>query len=186
MDYRYWRYFLSLENDFIKTIDYVEICDENKITISIRFLQLILSIGSEIDVTLKRFCNIINKKPIKKSDIEIYRPIILKAYPKFHNLEILIPRYGMKIHPWETWGENINPDWWHAYNCVKHERNIYFDIANLKNTISSMAGLFGVLLYMYKVTETETILQPWAELFDCKGSPGSLMIDNRIILPDFP
>lgn len=187
MDKTYWHYFLSLEQDFIKTTDYVEVSGENDKTFSIRYLQLILSVGSEVDVVMKLLCGRINpKKVFKRSDMDEYRKVILGVYPNFFDIGIPIHRYEILIRPWKEWEKGANPDWWHAYNDLKHERNIYFDKANLENTIASLAGLFGSLLYLYKVTNAEAKLNPWSIIFDCKGSPGNLLIDSIIKLPDFP
>lgn len=188
MDNTYWHYFLSLEQDFIKTSDYVEVCRGNYKTFSIRYLQLILSVGSEVDVVMKRFCKIVDpKKVFKSSNMDEYRNVIVGKYTKFSDMKIPIHRYeNMLISPWNEWEKGANPDWWHAYNDLKHERNQFFDKANLSNTIHSLAGLFGVLLYLYKVTNAEEKLDPWSIVFDCEGSPGNLMIDSRLILPDFP
>lgn len=188
MDNTYWHYFLSLEQDFIKTSDYVEVCRGNLKTFSIRYLQLILSIGSEVDVVMKRICELINpKKKFKNSNMDEKRKVIVGKYPKFANIRISVIRYeSLLIYPWEDWKKETNPDWWHAYNDLKHERNLYFGKANLSNTIHSLAGLFGVLLYLYKITESEEKLDPWSIVFDCDASPGNLQIESSLILPDFP
>lgn len=185
MDNTYWHYFLSLEKDFLRTIDYVEICDVNSKSISIRYLQLLLAIGSEVDVTLKRLCRLKSPKVVgRSSNIDNYRENILKKYPGFLSMVVEIPRYNRKIEPWESWKNLNNPCWWHAYNNLKHERNKYFFEANQKNAIESLCGLFCVLLYLYVFTNSEYMLIPWSDFFDCKGSPGNLMLDTHIQLPD--
>ena len=188
MDNTYWHYFLSLEQDFIKTSDYVEVCLRNFKSFSIRYLQLILSLGSEVDVVMKRFCVVINPKiKFKCSNLNEYRKVIVEKYPKFTNIKVPVIRYeNMQINPWREWKNETNPDWWHAYNDLKHERNMFFNQANLKNSIFALAGLFSVLLYLYKATNSEEKLDPWSFIFDCEGSPGNLRIDSSLILPDFP
>ena len=185
MDNTYWHYFLSLEKDFLRTIDYVEICDVNSKSISIRYLQLLLAIGSEVDVTLKRLCRLKSPKVVgRSSNIDNYRENILKKYPGFLSMVVEIPRYNRKIEPWESWKNLNNPCWWHPYNNLKHERSKYFFEANQKNAIESLCGLFCVLLYLYVFTNSEYMLIPWSDFFDCKGSPGNLMLDTHIQLPD--
>ena len=52
----YWRYYLLLERRFQDCEQYVEISEENYKTYSMEFVNLILSIGSEVDVVLKEMC----------------------------------------------------------------------------------------------------------------------------------
>jgi hypothetical protein len=44
----------------------------------------------------------------------------------------------------------VNPNWWRSYNKVKHERDIYFDQANLENVIRSMGALLITNYHFYK------------------------------------
>jgi len=185
MDNTYWHYYLSLEKDFIRTIDYVEICPTNSKSISIRYLQLLLAIGSEVDVTLKRLCRLQSPKlRAGSSNIDFSRGNLLNKYPNFYKMVLKIPRYGKEIEPWKSWKYLQNPFWWHAYNDLKHERNKYFFEANQKNTIESLGGLLCILLYLYIYTGSEQMLDPWSNFFDCKGSPGRLLLDTHILLPD--
>lgn len=64
--------------------------------------------------------------------------------------EVEIPRYGLALKPWDNWHENENPHWWHAYNAVKHQRHERYSEANLKNALSSVCGLFLLLLFLYQ------------------------------------
>ncbi len=61
-----------------------------------------------------------------------------------------LPRYGLDILPWDNWQNNKTPNWWRDYNLVKHNRDEHYNLANLKNTIASLAGLFLAVLYFYK------------------------------------
>lgn len=49
----YWNYYLVLENRFINAVNYVALNSDNYNTYSFEFVNLILLIGSELDVTMK-------------------------------------------------------------------------------------------------------------------------------------
>ena len=53
----YFRYFKILEDKFVDTLRFVELSSENFKTYSIEFDNLIISIGSELDVFFKVACN---------------------------------------------------------------------------------------------------------------------------------
>jgi len=185
MNKTYWHYFLSLEQDFIKTTDYVEVSGNNYDTYSIRYLQLILSICSEIDAVLKLLCyGVTPTHKVKNPNMDNYRKIVMNKYPNFYTLMIPINRFEIAIDPWREWKQDKNPEWWHAYNDLKHERDQYLYKANLKNSLYSLTGLFGALLYLYKFSISENQLTPWSALFDYKGSPGNLLAESNLELPD--
>ena len=57
------------------------------------------------------------------------------------------------------------PDWWRAYNKVKHERNSHFKEASLINTLNSTAGLFILLLLFHRKLAESGRLSPNPILF---------------------
>jgi hypothetical protein len=86
---------------------------------------------------------------------------IKQAFPNIPNFEVLLPRYGMKLKPWSNWNVvNGVPDWWTAYNKIKHHRDSEYHRANLRNALNSVAGLFVVTLYVYREKATEGDLIP--------------------------
>ena len=60
MSYQPWHYFLSIERDFIGTIDFVELHTTNEKTYSNAYAKLLLLIGSEADVVAKMLCKQVN------------------------------------------------------------------------------------------------------------------------------
>ena len=55
------------------------------------------------------------------------------------------------MKPWINWSENKNPNWWKSYNNVKHQRNDYFNEANLQNTLNAFGALLLTVVYYYKI-----------------------------------
>jgi hypothetical protein len=76
-----------------------------------------------------------------------------------------VQRYGLDISPWDNWQDNKTPFWWRDYNMVKHYRDEHYNLANLKNTIASLAGLFLAVLYFYKNEAEKGELIPDPKLF---------------------
>jgi hypothetical protein len=70
----------------------------------------------------------------------------------------------LDIIPWENWQESKTPDWWRAYNNVKHDRDIYYHKATLQYTIAAITGLFVATIYLYKEEAENGSLVPLPKL----------------------
>ncbi len=145
----YWRYYLALEEHVQKIEKYVDFTEDNYNTYSVEFISCLIEIGSEVDVVMKNICGFSGTERKNMSDYATY---ILGEYQDIKTQEIRVR--GMVIKPFEKWTTDMPADsleWWNAYNGVKHGRNINYQLANLKNVIYSLAGLF--LLEMYRIKE---------------------------------
>jgi hypothetical protein len=75
----------------------------------------------------------------------------LRAFPDVPAFQILVPRFGLTLTPWDEWGKPSGvPFWWTAYNKIKHNRDSEYHRAALKNVLNSVAGLFVMVLYLYR------------------------------------
>jgi len=155
----HWNYFLALESDLERLSRYVEFTKDNYTTYSLEMAHLLLAASSEVDVVLKGLCKKVNSKK-KPRNIAQYREILTSKFPKLCDMNMRIPRYGLDIPPWDNWKRDENPNWWKAYNKVKHQRDEYFSKATLKNTIAAVAGLFAILLFFYKEEAANGLLVP--------------------------
>ncbi len=164
----HWNYFLALEKDLEASSRYVEFCTANLDTYSIEFAHLLLSSASEIDTIAKCICAIID--PSAKADnINEYRKTIKaleenETFPAMvkgkhvaipigvkdglSDKKVYVPRHSVECTPWKSWAEDKNPDWWTSYNKVKHERNLHFNKATLRNVLNALAGLLAIN-YLY-------------------------------------
>jgi len=160
----YWNYFIALESDVENLSRYIEFTTDNFPTYSIELSRMLLSVCSEFDVIAKILCK--REYPQKKAEnITDYCSILTNKIPALHNIKVFIPRHGLELTPLYNWKNNSTPDWWHGYNNVKHERNLYYKDANLKNLLNSMAGLFLFLLYLYRDNSCKCLLDPMPTLF---------------------
>lgn len=161
----HWNYFLAFDSDAEKLSRYIEFTKENNKTYSIELVRLLLSAASEVDVVAKLLCNKVSPDENVR-DMADYRRILNTKFPKIKKMKIQIPRYGLDLTPWKNWNKiDRTPIWWKAYNNVKHQRDMKFQKANLKNTLNSIAGLFCLVLYYYKDEAEIGNLRPNPNLF---------------------
>lgn len=156
MALEYWEYFLSIEWDLEKCARYVDFSSNNYDTNSVEFARIIMAAAAEVDTIAKELCKLIDPQS-NAGNICQYAGIILEKYPNLVNIEIIINRYDLYVKPWNGWSNNSSPSWWQGYNKIKHDRTANFDRANLKNAISSVAGLLLILLYYLKEKNGEQV-----------------------------
>lgn len=146
---KYWSYYLAIEEDFIKTLRYVELNEANYKTFSIEYVKQYQTICSEFDTICKEICLFYVKEDVgeiekEKIDwnIKKYSEIILENYPKVIEEQVVVKTYkDIKLSPYKEW-KYQSPKWWKEYNSVKHKRNENFLYANLENVINSLAALY--------------------------------------------
>jgi len=145
----HWSYYFSLEDDLIETMRYVEICEDNFDTYSTQFTRLLLAAASEVDVIAKLLCNQIDAAS-KPKNIDDYRQIIVAAFKAIPAIQMGIEWNPLRIKPWESWAgpHPSNPEWWRAYNGVKHERNANFKSGNLRNALGAIGGLYCLVRHL--------------------------------------
>lgn len=161
----HWNYFLAFDSDAEKLSRYIEFTKKNEKTFSIELVRLLLSAASEVDVVAKLLCKKMSPdEPVK--NMKDCREILNKKCPNIKKMKIQIPRYGFDLTPWINWKhKDRTPIWWKDYNEVKHRSDKYFQKANLKNTLNSIAGLFCLVLYYYKDEAETGSLRPHPNLF---------------------
>lgn len=175
-----WYYFLSIEKDFIGTIEYVALDEGNENCFSNEYAKLLLLIGSEVDVVAKMLCEQEAPDALRRNIID-YKAALMGRFVGFHSVEIDVPRYDRHIKPWVSWGlQNAEaPTWWRAYNSVKHDRNTAFALASQKNVLQALCGWLVLLLYFHRA---EGHLQPYPELLNY-GFPSYIVTDGGKALP---
>lgn len=174
-----WSYFLALEKQFIRTLDFVAFTSDNGIAYSNEFAKLLLLAGSEVDVVAKQLCQIFEPGSRAGTIIE-YQKIITVHRPTTHKLEVRLPfNHGTRV-PWQSWGFPTpeKPRWWEAYNQVKHHRNECFREANQDNVVQAISGL-TVLLTLLSRSGGANDPQLETQFFQC-GPNGQFAFMERI------
>jgi hypothetical protein len=150
----HWDYYLTIEEDLKNLARYVEIDLKNFEIFSIELARILQITSSEIDVVLKLLCSKLN--PTKCfENITDYKNEIKNSWPDMIEEKVYSSRYGLELTPWINWNINGTPDWWRSYNNVKHERNIYYHEANLKNVLNAVAALLICTSYYYLICFTD-------------------------------
>ena len=159
-DNLYWKHYKILEDQFMKTLNYVELHEKNFPTFSVVFAQLLISIGSEVDNVLQKFCNLIDG-----SKVDTYSQYVKKI--KEFNFELNQSEVWCKFNfinytPWIDWEEKevvheekrMGTFWWRNYQAVKHFRAETdkdgipnYTKANLKTVFYALMGLYSINIY---------------------------------------
>ncbi len=164
----HWNYLLAIEGDLKELSRYVEFDEKNFECFSIEIARILLASGAEVDVVCKQICNAIC--PTSTTDnISTYRNEIKPSFPDISQFQVLLPRFGLTLKPWDEWTKADGvPLWWTAYNKVKHHRDAEYEEANLKNALNAVSGLFVMVLHLYKAKD---------QLGDFLPSPQLLSVD---------
>jgi hypothetical protein len=131
--------------------------------------HLLFAAASEVDVLCRRFCAEISPvSGLDRRNIGDYKRILTQARRSISKEKIFVPRYGITLTPWANWDdarpapewwesplEDV-PEWWTAYNKVKHERGAHFGKATLKNALNALGGLL-VVYFDYQCYSTHKI-----------------------------
>jgi hypothetical protein len=160
----HWNYFLAIERDLDDLSRYVEFNEKNFNCFSVEIARILLASSAEVDVVCKQICRVINAQSTA-DNIEKYRGEIKEAYPSLPRLGVVLPRFGLRLVPWDEWNADGVPFWWTAYNKIKHHRDSEYERANLKNALNAVAGLFVMVLYLYKKKAQSGELLPTPQLF---------------------
>lgn len=160
----HWNFLLAIEDDLSRLSRYVEFRKDNFKCYSLEIARIILASGAEVDVVCKQICENLDGSS-SASNIHQYRDEIKPVYSQMQDFVVLMPRYGLRLVPWDEWKKTDGvPLWWTAYNKVKHHRDSEYSQANLHNALNAVAGLFVALLYLYKDKAKLAELVPSPEL----------------------
>lgn len=118
----HWNYLLARDTDVAHMARYIEFTPSNYDTYSLELAGLLMAAASEVDVVAKIACSYV-KQNARPANIDDYRDILVPAWPQLPEYPVQLNRFGLSFTPWTNWAHNANPDWWRAYNNVKHERN---------------------------------------------------------------
>jgi len=189
----HWRFFLSLEKDFIKLQDYIEVDESNFNTYSLELAKLLQTSCAEIESVLRLLCKqldsecVFTDSGVKKGDMEKYKKVINRNLGDFFYSEVSIPQLESCIRPWEHWSNSKPPKWWTSYILVKHHRHSEFHEANLQNVIYALSALMLSNLYLYRVSINEPYATPnkIPEYFDCEYTARRMACRADSELPGF-
>lgn len=190
---KYWQYFLLLEEDFVNLEKTIPIDTKNYNTYSIKYMKLLFSICSEIDVLFKAYIEYNGWYLFNKNDSNMrkYREITTSNLKKFSN-EVIVFSKQINLSPFINWQNSKPPEWWDAYNDLKHNRTLTdnYSKATQINIINAFAALYQLEMYFYKsIIEKEKfegkLRMPVPQSKNCRiiNWPDNVnLIDNRFML----
>lgn len=189
----YWKYYLSLERRFLRTEEYLTFDVGNDKAFSIEYLALLQSVCSEIDVTGKAIVS--HFEPalgVARADIRKWGYYLQRHVPEVVDTQISF-LHERTVSPWKDWkleertsrnghiyyahaDGSSSPEWWRAYNKVKHERTsvdggtINYKLANQKNVMTALSALYSLhRLMLIKLDEDLYATMERSQLFSIPG-----------------
>ncbi|HIF9214591.1 TPA: hypothetical protein ACX6QF_000043 [Photobacterium damselae] len=147
----HWNYFLAIEDDLEKLSRSIDFTG-NEDTYSLEIARVFLGACSEIDVVLKLLCKKYNSGSTSQNINQYFTE--LNVIGSFIPFEATMPKHQLTIKPWISWTASNAPDWWREHNLVKHQRDVHFNKATLKNCIYAVGALYVAVLHLYQ-TEAE-------------------------------
>ena len=147
-----WDEYKFLEENFIEYLRYVPLSSEHFTVWSLNLGDLLIRTCSIIDSFFKSamFCSELNSvKKIgwyrsldgKKINMGTHRDIFEDFYGLSSKKIFEIRKFNAFI-PFSKWNSKKSPDWWDAYNLVKHDRFNCKKKATLEATINALSALF--------------------------------------------
>lgn len=148
----YVRAFILIQDDLQKLFEFVEPCDENANTISLRIQELLTRVCIEIEANftaiLKENTYLNSGNWNLKNDYSL-----IEFSHKLSAYKVKSPVWRGQNHtriPFANWGTKPNENWhvlnWYqAYNKSKHDRHLHFDKATFHTLLNAVSGLVVLL-----------------------------------------
>jgi hypothetical protein len=148
----YIRAFLLIQEDLIKLFEYVEPCDENSDTISLRIQELLTRVCIEIEANFTAILKENNYSNSNNWNLKDDYSLIEFTH-KLSSYKIIFPVWRGEKHtytPFANWATKTNKNWhslnWYqAYNKSKHDRHSHFDKATFDTLLNAVSGLVVLL-----------------------------------------
>jgi hypothetical protein len=162
---------MAFDSDLVELSRYVEFSEDNFGCYSLEVARILLASAAEVDVVCKLLCQPFDPNA---DNILQYRDALVPAIPSLPDSTVELHRFGLTLRPWDEWkttkAGNRVPFWWSDYNKVKHKRSVHFQRANLKNTLNAVAGLFVLVLHLYRDKAVVGALSPRPQILDVPHS----------------
>lgn len=147
--YHHWNYYIMLEKRVVELEEYIAFNEDNKSCYSKQIMNILINVCCEFDVICKL---IIDMDLNDFGKINVYR----QAISQDDNYKIAISEEldfiefsELHLIPLKNF-ETESPDWWKAYNDLKHNREENFSKATLFNLLNALGALYILEIYFYK------------------------------------
>lgn len=136
--YQHWEKFKILETELSTVSRYINICENNLKTHSFELSALILRACTDVEI--------IRKRMTEKKDNGSAATRLFELYPDIRDAEVFLPLWSLTFAPWKSLPDS-KPDWWNAYEEIKHDNSSSIQAGNLEYFLKSLSGLYILLLY---------------------------------------
>ena len=144
------RAYSLLEQSLVSLFDYVEPATPNLSTFSHRFYELLLRASTEFETNSKYILCANGYTTENDYSIKDYCKIAQASHLQGYEVIYENWRGGpYRFKPFDSWSKSHPLEWYKNYNTVKHNREQEFELANLKNTIHAVAGVFVILFSQF-------------------------------------
>jgi len=157
----FWNNYKSIESDFITFLDFVPYYKSNLKMYSPKLTGLLLRIGGYVDSAFKEMANYFEfdeilvydrRKGKMKREKNVIKDIIdaCGVFESIYKLSsnnggVLIAKLDsgdQSLHPFGGFSVVEKPEWWDAYNKVKHEYSLHFKKASIDKVLEGLAAAF--------------------------------------------
>ncbi len=148
------------EERFIQTFRYVELNEKNSDVFSMEFSSILRDVGSIFSSTMEEIFKQNNPNKTNQPNISHFRKILLDHVHQISGQLVYVKplKHTSKyvIFPYSAFkNSNTKPEWWEAYNKVKHGDIHSYELGNLKNTIIALAATFLLLGNLHNRNKSE-------------------------------
>jgi len=132
--------FVSLEAQLERCLDYIPFITPNLTVVSPKFIPLILESCSLIDSIFSK----LSGKDSERNNLKAYSMKFEEVLELDEKITLFLPTTLQPLCPFKGWTKSI-PEWWDAYNKLKHDRLNNYQVASTANAVLSLAGLHQVM-----------------------------------------
>ena len=154
------RAYVNIEKELRSVFNHVEPDEANKKAFSFELYSLLLRACTEVELNCKkimeangatpqgRFFSMTDDKKLEKSSLLSKYTAIFRNWRQRNPSTKELEYVKKEFRPFANFDISINksPDWYDAYNQVKHNREEKLEQANLENCMNAVAGIL-ILLY---------------------------------------
>lgn len=180
-----WQEYCLLERELREFVEYVPLENEHLEVWSLKLGNILIILGSVLDSFFKFALEdpVFDEIPViedirgkTRTDIDDYKTV----FQDFYNLSekrIYVRLNGEFLQPFKAFGEHKAPEWWQAYQSVKHDRFVNKKEAKLKYILEGIAGLFLVNVIHIPIRVILVHLRLWEDAFN-KGWNWDFVADS--------
>jgi hypothetical protein len=132
--------FSALEAQLQDCLNYIPFIENNKSVLSPRFTPIVMESCSLIDSIFSRITN----DKSKKYNLKKYADLHESTLSLEGNISLFLGSPLRVLQPYRDWTSR-QPDWWAAYNALKHDRINNYEVATYTNAIQALAGLHQLI-----------------------------------------